>query len=93
MTRVAEVWRCVDNEGLSLNRVRSVRLDFCDGPGRRVYIVDSAQPHTGRCKLTNQLSTSAHNQHLQLLQCPSAYERLLTRVRTASFGFFILHSS
>jgi hypothetical protein len=93
VSRVAEAWGCVDSEGLSLNRVCFVGLDFCDGPGRRVYIVDSAHPHIGRCKLTNQLSTSARNQHLQLLHCPSAYERLLTCVRTASFGFFILHSS
>jgi hypothetical protein len=56
--------------------------------------MDSAHPLTGRFKLTNQLGTSAQNQHLQLLQCMSAYERLMTRgVRIASFGFFIVHSS
>ena len=58
---MAEAWGIIDSEGLSLNMVRFVGLDLCGGPGRRVYAVDNAQPHTGRCKLTNQLNTSAHN--------------------------------
>jgi len=29
-----------------LNRVRFVGSDFCGGPGRSAYVVDSAQPHT-----------------------------------------------